>query len=95
MKKMTRNTAKQLRSWLLTGLLISSSVMFWNCSGSNKNESGSEAGSTTTADSTEMGRQGDTLNSSSMDAPQQAPPDSASARGAVVPAEVEVKTKKQ
>lgn len=47
----------------------------------------------TASDSSVFGRQGDTINSS-LDAPIQAPPDSASAGGAVVPAEVKVKAKK-
>lgn len=100
MKTMTRNHAQPIRQWLLTGLLVGASLTFWDCSGKKENSSESSSTSTTTdsadatADSSVMGRQGDTLNSSSMNAPQQAPPDSASARGAVVPAEVEVKAKK-
>ena len=45
------------------------------------------------SDSSVFGRQGDTTNND-LNAPQQAPPDSASARGAVVPAEIKVKAKK-
>ncbi len=92
MKTMTRNNAQQIRSWLLAGLLMSSSLTFWNCSG--KKETSNESSADATADSSFMGRQGDTTNSSPANVSQQAPPDSASARGAVVPAEVEVKAKK-
>lgn len=92
MKTMRHNT-KQLRSYLLAGLLAGASLTLWNCSGGKK-ETSNEA-STTGSDSSFMGRQGDTANSSTMNAPQQAPPDSASARqGAVVPAEIEVKAKR-
>ena len=90
---MTRNKAMQVRSWLMTGLLVGASLTFWDCSGKKENSSESNSADAT-ADSSVMGRQGDTLNSSSMNAPQQAPPDSASARGAVVPAEIKVKVKK-
>ncbi|GAB3492967.1 hypothetical protein GCM10027341_07710 [Spirosoma knui] len=100
MKTMTRSNANRIKHGLLTGLLVSASLTVWSCSGNKENNSESTSTSTmsdsanTTADSSVFGRQGDTLNSSSMDAPQQAPPDSASARGAVVPAEVKVKVKK-
>lgn len=89
---MIRTNAHHCRIWLLTGLLVSSSLTFMNCSG--KKENNEESASTATADSSVMGRQGDTLNSSPNDVSQQAPPDSASAQGAVVPAEVKVKAKK-
>lgn len=88
-KGMTRTNAHHLRIWLLAGLLAGSSLTFWNCSG--KKESSEESSSATTADSSVMGRQGDTLNSSPNDVSQQAPPDSASAGGGVMPAEVKVK----
>ncbi|WP_420148680.1 hypothetical protein [Spirosoma sp.] len=87
---MKHTRAQYARSWLLTGLIVSSSLTLWNCSG-DKKESTTET-SETASDSSVFGRQGDTTNNS-MDAPQQAPPDSASAGGAVVPAEVKVKPK--
>ncbi|GAB4020938.1 hypothetical protein GCM10028773_27870 [Spirosoma koreense] len=81
---------------MLTGLLACSSLTFWSCSG-NKKEASSETNmaasdSTAGSDSSVFGRQGDTTGSS-MNAPQQAPPDSGD-RGAVVPAEVKVVPKK-
>jgi hypothetical protein len=90
---MLHNQTKQWRVWLLAGLLAGSGLAFSNCSG-NKSSSESEGMSNSTgSDSSVFGRQGDTINSS-LDAPIQAPPDSASARGAVVPAEIKVKAKK-
>lgn len=89
---MTRNNGKYLQNWLLTGLIVGSSLTLLNCSGEKKAETTTET-TETTADSSFIGRQGDTLNSSSIDAPQQAPPDSASAQGAIVPAEVKVRVK--
>lgn len=81
--------AQRLNGWLVLGWLICTSLAFSNCSGSKKEST--EA--TATSDSSVFGRMGDTMNSS-LNAPQQAPPDSADAGGAVVPAEVEVKAKK-
>ena len=89
--------AKQLRHWLFMGLIVGSSLALYNCSNTKKETDSSTA----TTDSAQvdssgnsiMGRQGDTTNSS-MNAPQQAPPDSAD-RGVVVPAEVKVKAKKE
>ncbi len=72
----------------MTGFIIGASLTLWNCSG-NKKETDT---ATTAGDSSVFGRQGDTANAS-LDAPQQAPPDSGS-RGAVVPAGVTVKPKK-
>lgn len=76
------------RVWLLAGLLIGTSLSYWNCSGNKK-----ESTETTTAgsDSSVFGREGDTANNA-LNAPQQAPADSAD-RGAVVPAEVKVTPK--
>lgn len=90
---MLHNRKKQWRVWLIASLFASSGLVFSNCSG-NKSSSDSEGMSNSTvSDSSVFGRQGDTINSS-LDAPIQAPPDSASARGAVVPAEIKVKAKK-
>ena len=89
---MNRSNSQQIRYWLLTGLLVGSSLSFYNCS-NGKKESESSAQESSTADSSFMGRQGDTT-FSDVNAPQQAPPDSAD-RGAVVPAEVKVKAKKE
>lgn len=87
------NRKKQWQIWLIAGLFAGSGLLFSNCSG-NKSSSENEGMSNSTAsDSSVFGRQGDTINSS-LDAPIQAPPDSASAGGAVVPAEVKVKAKK-
>ncbi|WP_460985184.1 hypothetical protein [Spirosoma fluminis] len=92
--------ANRIKHSLLTGLLVGASLTVWSCSGNKENSSESTSTGTmsdsanATADSSVFGRQGDTLNSSSMSAPQQAPPDSASAGGAVVPAEIKVKAKK-
>ena len=79
-----------VRSWLLTGFIVGSSLTFLNCSG-NKKETNTEA-STTASDSSVFGRQGDTT-TNTLNAPQQAPADSGS-RGAVVPAQVNVRPKK-
>ena len=87
---MILNRAQTVRSWLLTGFIVGSSLTLWNCSG-NKKETTTEA-STTTSDSSVFGRQGDTTNNA-LNAPQQAPSDSGS-RGAVVPAQVNVRPKK-
>jgi hypothetical protein len=91
---MKRNVNQYLRTGLAASLLMGSSVLFWNCSGEKK-ESTTESStmSDTTSDmSGPMGREKDTLYSSDPNAPQQAPPDSASARGmTTVPAEVNVK----
>lgn len=88
---------QSIRRLALAGLLFGTTLTCWNCSGGNKeNSNDATAGTQGTSegsDSTVFGRQGDTANSSAMDAPQQAPPDSASAGGAVVPAEVKVKAK--
>lgn len=94
---MTHNPMQSIRRLMLAGLLLGTSLTFWNCSsgGNKENSSTTGAEGTATADSSVFGRQGDTMNSSSMDVSQQAPPDSASARGAVVPAEVQVKAKQR
>lgn len=85
---MTHNHIQYVRSWLITGLIAGASLTFWSCSGEKKQ---TNAESTeTTADSTVFGRQGDTT-TNTLNAPQQAPVDSAP--GAVVPAEVKVKPK--
>jgi len=96
---MTNNLNQLTRRFLLVGLLAGASLSLGNCSGSNKEtstESSAETMTTDTAsgsDSSVFGRQGDTLNSSNPGVSQQAPPDSASAGGAVVPAGVNVKAK--
>jgi hypothetical protein len=87
---MTRNRTPFIRVWLLAGLLTSSSLILWNCS-SKKSES-TTGTNTAASDSSVFGREGDTANNS-LNAPQQAPPDSGD-RGAVVPAEVKVTPKK-
>ena len=89
---MMNNTRTFVQNGLLAALLTVSSLTLLNCQ-SEKKEASSES-SAATADSSFMGRQGDTLNSSSMDAPQQAPVSTTSG-GAVVPAQVNVKVKKQ
>ncbi|AKD54338.1 hypothetical protein SD10_04835 [Spirosoma radiotolerans] len=73
--------------------IVGTSLTLGNCS-SKKTENNESSTSNTTAasDSSVFGRQGDTTNNT-VDAPQQAPPDSAD-RGAVVPAEVKVTPKK-
>lgn len=86
---MTQHRTQLLRVWLLMGLLTGTSLTYWNCSGNKK-----ESAETTTAgsDSSVFGRQGDTANNA-LNAPQQAPPDSAD-RGQIVPAEIKVTPKK-
>lgn len=95
---MTQITTHRLRSHLLTALLVGTSLTLWNCSGGNKESNGGSTEAQQSAgsgsDSSFMGRQGDTANSSGVSAPQQAPPDSAdNRRRATVPAEVKVKAK--
>lgn len=83
---------KTLRSLLFAGLLLTTSLTVFNCSGTKK-----ESNATTTTDSTSsqmMGRQMDT-SGSSMNTNQQAPPDSDQMRGATVPANVKVIEKKK
>ncbi|GAB4038027.1 hypothetical protein GCM10028774_34990 [Spirosoma jeollabukense] len=75
---------------MLASLIIGSSLVFGSCSG-NKKEASTET-TTAASDSSVFGRQGDTTNNS-LNAPEQAPPDSGD-RGAVVPAEVKVRPKK-
>lgn len=79
-----------LQNGLLAAFLTLTSLTMLNCQGEKKEASGESANAT--ADSSFMGRQGDTLNSSAMDAPQQAPVDSQP--GAVAPAQVNVRVKK-
>ena len=89
---MILNRTQTVRSWLLTGFLVGSSLTLWNCSG-NKKEANTEA-TTTARDSSVFGRQGDTT-TNTLDAPQQAPVAvDSSSRGAVVPAQVNVRPKK-
>lgn len=91
MKTMINNTRTSLQNGLLAALLSIASLTLLNCQ-SEKKEANSES-SGAVADSSFMGRQGDTLNSSAMDAPQQAPVSTTSG-GAVVPAQVNVRVKK-
>ncbi len=86
---MIHNRAQAVRSWLITCFIVGSSFAFGSCSG-NKKEASTET-TTAASDSSVFGRQGDTTNNS-LDAPEQAPPDSGD-RGAVVPAEVKVRPK--
>lgn len=88
---MLNNPRTSLQNGLLAALLTVTSLTLLNCQGGKKETTGES--STATADSSFMGRQGDTLNSSAMDAPQQAPVSTTSG-GAVVPAQVNVKVKK-
>lgn len=88
---MLNNTRTSFQNGLLATVLTIASLSLLNCQGEKK-ENSSES-SAATADSSFMGRQGDTLNSSAMDAPQQAPVSTTSG-GAVVPAQVNVKVKK-
>jgi hypothetical protein len=92
---MKRNVNQYFRTGMAASLLVGSSFLFFNCSGEKKeasSESGSSMSDTTSDMSGPMGREKDTLYSSDPTAPQQAPPDSASARGmTTVPAEVNVK----
>lgn len=85
------NRKRWIRTWLAVGLLAGFSLAMTNCSGDQKNTTAESKAASTESDSSVFGRQGDTTNSS-MNAPQQAPPDSGD-RGAVVPAEVKVKPK--
>ena len=87
---MTHNTRTLLQNGIVAALIGAASLTLLNCQGGKK-EAANES-TTATADSSFMGRQGDTLNSSAMDAPQQAPVDSSP--GAVVPAQVNVRVKK-
>ena len=86
---MTHNRAQYVRAWLMMGLIIGSSLCFWQCS-NNKKESTTET-STATSDSSVFGRQGDTTNNA-LNAPEQAPVDSAP--GTLAPSEVKVTPKK-
>ena len=88
---MKRTLAQQARSWLWMTCIVGSSLIVYNCS-SKKTENKEGMSSTAGSDSSVFGRQGDTT-SNELNAPEQAPPDSADARGAVVPAEVKVKPK--
>jgi hypothetical protein len=87
---MMNNTRTMVQNGMLAAFLTVTSLTLLNCQGEKKEES--TESSTTTADSSFMGRQGDTLNSSAMDAPQQAPADSQP--GALAPAQVNVRVKK-
>ncbi|HLK98583.1 MAG TPA: hypothetical protein VK364_12505 [Hymenobacter sp.] len=87
---MINNTRTGLQNGLIALLMAIASLALLNCQGGNKEAS--KESSAASADSSFMGRQGDTLNSSAMDAPQQAPVDSTP--GAVVPAQVNVRVKK-
>lgn len=92
-----------VRSCVAAGLIAVAGLMS-NCTKSSEkaddtNESTTSMSSDTAMTDTlmagPMGAQGDTMNSSSVDAPQQAPPDSISNRQrATVPAEIEVKVKR-
>lgn len=87
---MKNNTRTLFQNGLLAACLTVSSLTLLNCQGEKKEAAGES--SAVTADSSFMGRQGDTLNSSAMDAPQQAPVDGQP--GAVAPAQVNVRVKK-
>ena len=87
---MMNNTRTMLQNGILAAFLTVTSLTLLNCQGGKKEES--TESSAATADSSFMGRQGDTLNSSAMDAPQQAPVDSQP--GALAPAQVNVRVKK-
>ncbi|GAB3801447.1 hypothetical protein GCM10028819_28690 [Spirosoma humi] len=90
---MIYNRIKPIRSWLCMAFIVGTSLTLGNCSGKKTENSESQMADTTAAsDSSVFGRQGDTT-TNTLDAPQQAPPDSAD-RGAVVPAEVKVTPKK-
>ncbi len=91
MKTMINNTRTFFQNGLLATALTLTSLTLLNCQGGKKETTGES--SAATADSSFMGRQGDTLNSSAMDAPQQAPV-STTTGGAVVPAQVNVRVKK-
>ncbi|GAB3779507.1 hypothetical protein GCM10028818_30140 [Spirosoma horti] len=90
---MISNRIQSVRSWLGMAFIVGASLTLVNCSGKKTESNESNMADTTAAsDSSVFGRQGDTTNNT-VDAPQQAPPDSAD-RGAVVPAEVKVTPKK-
>ena len=91
-----------VRGWVAAGLIAVASLTLGNCTKTSEKADDTSEATTGMTDSSAtdtlmagpMGRQGDTTNSSSMNAPQQAPPDSVSNRqGAVVPAEIKVKAK--
>lgn len=92
---MIKNCNRHIRAGLLAACIFGSSLTVWSCS-SKKTETSTEsstmADTTAASDSSVFGRQGDTT-TNTLDAPQQAPPDSGD-RGAVVPAEVKVTPKK-
>lgn len=87
---MNKHERKSYR-WLFVSILVGTSLTLQNCSG-NKEKTTEQKAASTGSDSSVFGRQGDTLNSS-INGPQQAPPDSGD-RGAVVPSEVKVRVKK-
>jgi hypothetical protein len=93
---MIHTCIQHVRSGILIACIVGSSLTVLSCSGKkteNNNESSSSTTDTTAAsDSSVFGRQGDTT-TNTLNAPQQAPPDSGD-RGAVVPAEVRVTPKK-
>lgn len=89
---MIPNQVQPLRSLLLTGLLLTASLTAFNCSGTKKESNATAATDSTSSQMT--GRQMDT-SGSSMNAPEQAPPDSEQSRGATVPANVKVIEKKK
>ena len=90
---MQYNRIQPVRAWLCTALIVGAGLTIGSCS-SKKAESSetTTADTAATGDSSVFGRQGDTTNNA-LNAPQQAPADSAD-RGAVVPAEVKVTPKK-
>jgi hypothetical protein len=90
---MEYNRKHRFRNGLAASFILGASLLFTNCSGDKKNTTSESKAASTESDSSVFGRQGDTMNSS-LNAPIQAPPDSADARGAVVPAEIKVKAKK-
>ncbi len=95
---MKNQTMLTVRGWVAASLIAVAGLTLGNCTKtSEKADDTAESTTSTTTDTLmagPMGRQGDTTNSSSMDAPQQAPPDSISNRqGATVPAEIKVRVK--
>ena len=91
-----------VRGWVAAGLIAVAGLTLGNCTKTSEKADDTAESTTATSDGSEtdtlmagpMGRQGDTTNSSAMDAPQQAPPDSISNRqGATVPAEIKVRAK--
>lgn len=91
-----------VRGWVAVGLIAVAGLTLGNCTKTSEraddtNEStmsATDSGATDTLMAGPMGRQGDTTNSTSMGAPQQAPADSATnRRSATVPAEIKVKAK--